>query len=174
MILNKTIALVLFFGLAYPQFKPSFVKNPEKESIYEADDENDHEETDGRFNHRQMFSAMFSIHKGAPVTMYSYTNIFSYDVREDLVADVKVHGRFLNSAYHDTWGGGIYGQPHLAMDAGIKYSPMNNGLFDIQARTFHDEWWSGQSIYLSFLGIPIKRLYKSKSFDHYFGPNLWD
>ena len=26
---------------------------------------------------------------------------------------------------------------------------------------------------LSLLGIPIKRLYKSKSFDHYQGPNAW-
>ena len=48
-----------------------------------------------------------------------------------------------------------------------------NGLFDFHIRTFHDQWWSGQSIYLSFLGVPIKRLYKSKTFDHYQGPNAW-
>ncbi len=66
-----------------------------------------------------------------------------------------------------------YLSPHIAMDAGVKYSPLNNGVFDFHIRTFHDQWWSGQSVYLSFLGVPIKRLYKSKSFDHYQGPNAW-
>ena len=174
MITNKILATALFFGLTYPQFRPNFIKGPEEDPYSELDGSGEQEDLDVRLSHKQMFSAMFSIHKGTPVSMYSYTNVFSYNIREDLIADVKIHGRFLNSAYQDIWGEDVYGRPHLAMDAGIRFSPLNNGLFDVHARTFHDEWWSGQSIYLTFLGIPVKRLYKSKSFDHYFGPNIWD
>ncbi len=174
MITNKILAIALFSGLVYSQFRPNFVKEPEEDPYYEHNGPNKEELVNNRLSHKQVFSAMFGIYKGTPTSMYSYTNVFSYNIREDLTADVKIHGRFLNSAYQDIFGENMYGRPHLAMDAGIKFSPLNNGLFDVHARTFHYEWWSGQSIYLTFLGIPIKRLYKSKSFDHYFGPNIWD
>tara|TARA_B100000029_G_C16949988_1_gene732155 strand:+ start:99 stop:410 length:312 start_codon:yes stop_codon:yes gene_type:complete len=91
--------------------------------------------------------------------------MFEYQIRDDLRADIKIHGVFINPAYQDLWGSDLYLRPHMAMDAGVKYSPMNNGLFDIHARTYHRPSWNGQSVYLTLLGIPIKRLYTSKSFN---------
>ena len=171
MINNKKIAMVFMLCVSYSQFKPTYVKEPAEDLFFDVGDENSEEEEPGRFSHKQIFSAGFSLRQGLPLSMFSYTNTFSYDLRKDIVADINIHGRFANGAYKDTWNGQSYTTPHLAMDAGIRYSPVANGVFDLHARTFHDQWWSGQSIYLTFLGIPIKRLYKSKSFDSYFGPN---
>ena len=157
--------------VSYSQFKSTSVKKPSEDRYFDVDDESNEEEEPGRFKHKQILSAGFSLNRGLPQSVFSYTNTFAYELRKDIIADIKIHGRFMNSAYKDIWNGQPYTTPHLAMDAGIKYSPMDNGVFDLHARTFHDQWWSGQSIYLTFLGIPIKRLYSSKSFDSYLGPN---
>ena len=174
MIIKKIIIFVCFLSFGFAQFKPDFIRNPKEDPYHSSDEVSMKDETENRFRHRQILTMGFSLFRGAPLSMYSYTNVFSYDIREDLVADVKIHGRFVHGAYQDLWGSDAYTRPHLAMDAGVRYSPMNNGLFDIRARTYHDEWWNGQSIYLTFLGIPIKRLYKSRSFDEYYGPNPLD
>ena len=171
MINNEKIAMVLMLCVSYSQFKSTYVKKPAEDLFFDVDEENNKEEEPRRLAHKQILSAGFSLRQGLPLSVFSYTNAFTYDLRKDIVADIKIHGRFMTGAYKDIWGGQPYTTPHLAMDAGIRYSPMDNGVFDLHARTFHDQWWSGQSIYLTFLGIPIKRLYNSKSFDSYFGPN---
>ena len=171
MINKKRIAMVFMLCVSYSQYKSTHVKEPVEDLFFDVDDENNEEEEPRRLSHKQNFSAGFSLRQGLPLSTFSYTNTFTYDLRKDIVADINIHGRFANGAYKDTWSGQPYTTPHLAMDAGIRYSLISNGVFDLHARTFHDQWWSGQSIYLTFLGIPIKRLYKSKSFDSYFGPN---
>tara|TARA_B100001245_G_C22490812_1_gene249402 strand:- start:229 stop:381 length:153 start_codon:yes stop_codon:yes gene_type:complete len=40
--------------------------------------------------------------------------------------------------YADLWGSDILGRPHVGVDAGLKYFPMNNGIIDIEARTHHN------------------------------------
>ena len=172
MIINRTITFVIYVSLLSAQFKPGLVKEPKEEIGIEAEGLYDQDQI-GKFQHKQMLSMLFSLKRGSPLSIYSYSNIFSYQVREDLVADVKINGRFSNSANNPFLVDEKYLSPHIAMDAGIKYSPLNNGIFDFHIRAFHDQWWSGQSVYLSLLGIPIKRLYKSKSFDDYQGPNSW-
>ena len=169
----KKVTIFIFISLLHSQFKPDFI-NSHKEDRYIEMEEHYDEDQNGRLKHWQRLSMSLSLKRGSPLSLYSYTNIFNYKVREDLVADVKIHGRFSNSIYQPSLSGGKYLSPHLAMDAGIKYSPFNNGVFDLHIRTFHDQWWSGQSAYLSFLGIPIKRLYKSKSFNRYQGPSTWN
>ena len=170
--INKTITFVIYISLLSAQFKPGFVKVPKEEIGIEAEGLYDEDQVE-KFKHEQILSMSFFLKRGGPLSIYSYSNIFSYQIREDLVADMKIEGRFSNSINSPFLVGKRYLSPHIAMDAGIKYSPLNNGLFDFHIRTFHDQWWSGQSVYLSFLGVPIKRLYKSKSFDHYQGPNAW-
>ena len=170
--INKTITFVIYISLLSAQFKPGFVKVPKEEIGIEAEGLYDEDQVE-KFKHKQMLSMSLSLKRGGPLSTYSYSNIFSYQIREDLVADIKIKGRFSNSANNPFLANDRYLSPHIAMDAGIKYSPLNNGIFDFHIRTFHDQWWSGQSIYLSLLGVPIKRLYKSKSFDHYQGPSAW-
>ena len=170
--INKTITVVIYVSLLSAQFKPSFVRVPKQEMGIEAEDLYDEDQVE-KFKHRQVLSMSLALKGGSPLSLYSYSNIFSYQIREDLVADMKIKGRFSNLANNPLLVNERYLSPHIAMDAGIKYSPLNNGIFDFHIRTFHDQWWSGQSVYLSFLGVPIKRLYKSKSFDHYQGPNAW-
>ena len=170
--INKTIALVICVSLLPAQFKPGFVKVPKEEMGIEAEGLNDEDQVE-KFKHKQMLSMSLFLKRGSPLSIYSYSNNFSYQLREDLVADMKIEGRFSSSANNPFLVEERYLSPHIAMDAGIKYSPLSNGIFDFHIRTFHDQWWSGQSVYLSFLGVPIKRLYKSKSFDYYQGPSRW-
>ena len=170
--INKTITVVIYVSLLSAQFKPGFVRVPKEEMGIEAEELYDEDQVE-KFKHRQVLSMSLALKGGSPLSLYSYSNIFSYQIREDLVADMKIKGRFSNLANNLLLVNERYLSPHIAMDAGIKYSPLNNGIFDFHIRTFHDQWWSGQSVYLSFLGVPIKRLYKSKSFDHYQGPNAW-
>tara|TARA_B100000214_G_C23906930_1_gene599337 strand:+ start:511 stop:1041 length:531 start_codon:yes stop_codon:yes gene_type:complete len=168
---SKTITFVLFLGVIYAQIKLEDLIPKRRSDTYEKTEKYYNEgQTNDRFKHNQLFSASFSFYRGAPISTYSYTNIFSYDIREDLLADVKIHGRFFKGAYNNLWGNDIYNEPHIAMDAGLKYSPFNNGLIDVNARTNHHPGWSGQSVYLSILGIRIKRLYSSKSYHDYEGP----
>ena len=159
-------------SLLSAQFKPGFVKVPKEEIGIEAEGLYDEDQVE-KFKHKQTLSMSLFLKRGGPLSTYSYSNIFSYQIREDLVADMKIKGRFSNSVNSPFLVDEKYLSPHIAMDAGVKYSPLNNGLFDFHIRTFYDQWWSGQSVYLSFLGVPIKRLYKSKSFDNYQGPNAW-
>tara|TARA_Y100000816_G_C25909351_1_gene474288 strand:- start:171 stop:695 length:525 start_codon:yes stop_codon:yes gene_type:complete len=168
----KTITYVIYISLLSAQFKPGFVKVPKEEIGIEAGGFYDEDQVE-KYKHKQVLSMSLSLKRGSPLSLYSYSNIFSYQVREDLVADMTIKGRFTSNANNPFLVGKRYLSPHIAMDAGIKYSPLNNGMFDFHIRTFHDQWWSGQSVYLSFLGVPIKRLYKSKSFDHYQGPSGW-
>ena len=170
--INKTITVVIYVSLLSAQFKPGFVRVPKEEMGIKAEELYDEDQVE-KFKHRQVLSMSLALKGGSPLSLYSYSNIFSYQIREDLVADMKIKGRFSNLANNLLLVNERYLSPHIAMDAGIKYSPLNNGIFDFHIRTFHDQWWSGQSVYLSFLGVPIKRLYKSKSFDHYQGPNAW-
>jgi len=164
--IKKTIIVLVAISTMFAQFKPNVFPQPPDEDPYSGIEMTDQQDTDyNRFSHRQQLSANLSFYKGMPISSYAYTNMFAYQIREDLRADVKIHGVLINAAYQDLWGPDVYLRPHMAMDAGLKYSPMNNGLFDIHARTYHRSAWSGQSIYLTFLGIPIKKLYTSKSFN---------
>ena len=144
----NVIAKVLFaVTMVTAQFKPNVFPEPVGDDFYEDTDlfgQGDIE--DSRFSHQQRLSASFSLYKGVPISSYAYSN-----------------GVMINPLYQDLWGSEMHLKPHIAMDAGLKYSPVNNGLFDIHARTYHRPAWSGQSVYLTLLGIPIKRLYSSKS-----------
>ena len=171
--INRTIIFVVYASLLPAQFKPGLVKEPKEDIGIDAEEIYDEDQVE-KFKHKQTLSMSLSLTSGSPLSVYSYSNIFSYQIRDNLVADVKISGRFSNSANNLLLVDEKYLSPHISMDAGIKYSPLNNGIFDFHIRTFHDQWWSGQSAYLSFLGIPIKRLYKSKSFDHYQGPSTWN
>ena len=171
---KKRIALALFFiTTLFSQFKPNFVPKGARDKGYVSQlSLEGMEEAEGKLKHNQIFSASLYFSKGAPSSIYSYTNVFTYNIIEGLDADIKLHGRFINNAYHDLWGNNADGGPSFAGSAGLTYSPVNNGVFDIRARTFHDKAWSGQAAYITMFGIPIKRLYRSKSFSHYSGPPI--
>ena len=73
-----------------------------------------------------------------PLSVNSYTNKFTFQIREDLIAGAKVNWFYLMGPYADLWGSDILGRPHVGVDAGLKYFPMNNGIIDIEARTHHN------------------------------------
>ncbi len=95
--INKTITFVILTSLLFAQFKPGFIKVPKEEIDIETE-EPFYKDQDEKFKHKQMLSMSLSLKRGSPFSIYSYSNIFSYQIREDLVADMKIKGRFSNSA----------------------------------------------------------------------------
>ena len=164
----------LFFVVnIFSQFKPDFIPkiNKEKDQFFFLTKEA-RDTSFSRLNHSQAISATFYSSNGYPAFSYAYTNMFGYNLMNRLNADFKIHIRHVKSAYSDFHENSLYGVPHLAGSAGIEYSLTEKGIFSLNARTFHDPAWSGQAAYISMFGIPIKKLYKSKSFDSYGGPPL--
>ena len=94
--INKTITFVIYASLLSAQFKPGFIKVPKEETNIEAEGFYDKDQ-DEKFKHKQMLSMSISLKRGNHFSIYSYSNIFSYQIREDLVADMKIKGRFSNS-----------------------------------------------------------------------------
>ena len=95
--INKTITFVIYVSLLSAQFKSGFVKVPKEEIDIEAEGFYDEDQVE-KFKHKQMLSMSLYLKGGGPLSIYSYSNIFSYQIREDLVADMKIKGRFSNSA----------------------------------------------------------------------------
>ena len=115
---------------------------------------------DSRFDHRQKFSMGFAVYDRRPLSYNAYTNILTYQIREDLIADAKLGLFNISGPYSDIWGSS---ELQTSVDVGLRYFPMNNGLFDIEARTYHTPGFNGQYVYLNLLGVRIKRLYKVES-----------
>ena len=130
--INKTITFIIYTSLLSAQFKPDFITVPKEEIGIEADGLYAKDQIE-RFKHKQVLSMSLSLKGRSPFSIYSYSNIFSYQIREDLVADMKIKGRFSNSVNNPLLVDKRYFSPHIAMDAGIKYSPLNNGIFDLFA-----------------------------------------
>ena len=95
--INKTITFVIYISLLSAQFKPGFVKVPKEEIGIEAEGLYDEDQVE-KFKHKQMLSMSFSLKRGVPLSTYSYSNIFSYQIREDIVADMRIKGSFSSSA----------------------------------------------------------------------------
>ena len=167
-------ALFLFYITnLFPQFKPDFIpKKVRDKSQFSYLNKETQDTSSGRLIHSQALSASFYSSSGYPALSYAYTNVFGYKLMNRLNADVKIHVRQVNNAHSDLFGKSLYNTPHLAGSAGLEYSLTNKGVFTLNARTFHDAAWSGQAAYISMFGIPIKKLYKSKSFNSHSGPPL--
>ena len=100
--INKTITFVIYASLLSAQFKPGFVWVPKEEIDIEAEGFCDKDQ-DEKFKHKQMLAMSISLKRGSPYLIYSYSNIFSYQIREDLLADMKIKGRSSNSANTPFW-----------------------------------------------------------------------
>ena len=96
---------------------------------------------------------------GYPLSFYSYTNALSFQLIEGLIGDTKLHGTYIPFSYPGT---SIPSKVHLSFDSGLRYYPMSNRAFNIEARTYHGLFGSGQTLDINILGFTVKRLYQSK------------
>ena len=108
------------------------------------------------------------------MSINSYTNTFTYHFREDLIVDANVHLFNVMGAYSDLWGEDIHSPLNMAFDAGVRYYPANNGIFNVDARTHHSQFFNGQYVDLKILGFTVKRLYTSENYHPVFGPDILD
>ncbi len=131
---------------------------------------------DLRFKHQQSLSSSFMLSRGIPTSINSYTNTFTYHFREDLILDANVHLFNVMGAYSDLWGQDTHSplNVNMAFDAGFRYYPANNGIFNVDARTHHSPFFNGQYVDLNILGFTVKRLYKSENYHPVFGPDVLD
>ena len=129
---------------------------------------------DHRFKHQQRLSSSFMLSRRLPMSINSYTNTFTYHFREDLIVDANVHLFNVMGAYSDLWGKDIQSPLNMGFDAGVRYYPANNGIFNVDARTHHSPFFNGQYVDLKILGFTVKRLYKSENYHPVFGPDILD
>ena len=171
---NAGFVLFLLFAVnIFSQFKPDFIpKIAREKDQFPYLNKEARDSSFSRLSHSQSISTSFYSSRGYPAFSYAYTNMFGYKLMNRVNADLKIHVRHVKNAHNDLQQNSLYGAPHLAGSAGIEYSLTEKGIFSLNARTFHDPAWSGQAAYISMFGIPIKKLYKSKSFDSYGGPPL--
>ena len=111
------------------------------------------------YSFEQSLKMGFSNLDGYPLSFYSYTNAFSFQLIEGLIGDIKLHGTHIPFLYLGT---SIPSKVYLSFDSGLKYYPMNNGALNLEARTYHGPFGSGQTLDIDILGFTIKRLYQSK------------
>ena len=114
---------------------------------------------DKTYRFEQTFKMGLSNLNGYPLSFYSYTNGFSFQLIEGLIGDANLHGTYIPFSYSST---SIPSKFYLSFDSGLKYYPMNNGVFNVEARTYHGPFGSGQTLDIDILGFTIKRLYQSK------------
>ena len=130
---------------------------------------------DLRFKHQQSLSTRFMLSRGLPMSINSYTNTFTYHFREDLIVDANVHLFNVMGAYSDLWGEDIQSPlNNMAFDAGVRYYPANNGIFNVDARSHHSPFFNGQYVDLKILGFTVKRLYTSENYHPVFRPDILD
>ena len=117
-----------------------------------------------KFRFEQSFKMGLSNLNGYPLSFYSYTNGFSFQLIKGLIGDTKFHGTYIPFSYSSTSTPSKF---YLSFDSGLKYYPMNNGAFNLEARTYHGPFGSGQTLDIDILGFTIKRLYQSKKPDRF-------
>ena len=150
--------MICFFGVLDAQFKTDTLLA--KMAEYQTEKRvSEHPSflDESKFDHRQQFTMGFGVYGNKPLSYNAYTNILTYQVRESLIADVRLHLFSIAGPYSDIWGpSGL----QTSIDAGLRYFPLNNDMFDVEARTYHAPGFNGQYVYLNFLGMRIARLYK--------------
>ena len=114
--LPRTILITIsIVGTVYAQFRIGVALNPRPDYSERYIGESlDDEPIPQKFSHHQQFSTSFMYVMGQPLSVNSYTNIFTYQIHEDLIADAKVNWFYLMGPYADLWGSDILERPHWA------------------------------------------------------------
>ena len=114
-----------------------------------------------KFGQHQSFSLGFNVGRGFPTNVYSYNNTTYYKIKDNLIADANfTFSYFKGSQYEDKYGYKLLNDINGDFDAGVRYYPFKNSLFNIDARNYHSSNGTGSSLDLDFMGITIKRLFK--------------
>ena len=113
------------------------------------------------FGQHQSFSLTFNVYSGFPATIYTFNNTFYYKIQNNLIADANfTFSNFKGSQYEDKYGYKLLNDISGDFNAGVRYYPIKNSFFNIDARNYHSSNGTGHSLDLDFMGITIKRLFK--------------
>ena len=113
------------------------------------------------FGQHQSFSLAFNVSRGLPATIYTYNNTIYYKIKNNIIADANfTFSNFRGSQYEDKYGYKLLNDISGDFDAGVRYYPIKNSFFNIDARNYHSPNGTGSSLDLDFMGITIKRLLK--------------
>ena len=114
-----------------------------------------------KFGQHQSLSLGFNMGRGSLTNVYSYNNTTYYKIKDNLIADANfTFSYFKGSQYEDKYGYKLLNDINGDFDAGVRYYPFKNSLFNIDARNYHSPNGTGHSVDLDFMGITIKRLFK--------------
>mgnify|MGYP001275956952 CR=1 FL=1 len=113
------------------------------------------------FGQHQSFSLGFNVSRGIPANIYTYNNTIYYKINNSLIADANFTlSNFTGSQYEDKYGYKLLNDISGDFDAGVRYYPIKNSFFNIDARNYHSLNGTGSSLDLDFMGITIKRFVK--------------
>ena len=113
------------------------------------------------FGQHQSFSLAFNVNGGLPASIYTYNNTFYYKIQNNLIADANfTFSNFKGSQYEDKYVYKLLNDISGDFDAGVRYYPIKNSFFNIDARNYHSLNGTGSSLDLDFMGITIKRIFK--------------
>ena len=113
------------------------------------------------FGQHQSLSLAFNVSRGLPVTIYTYNNTIYYRIKNNLIADANfTFSNLKGSQYEDKYGYKLLNDISGNFDAGVRYYPIKNSFFNIDARNYRSPNGIGSSLDLDFMGITIKRLFK--------------
>ena len=144
--LIKHIRILLLIGLIWSNSKIDSIKTK-------------------KLSHKQYMSMGLHYFNGMSISSYSYNNKFKYHFYQNLIADINISGNYIMNPYYTMWKSEIFNKGFIAIDAGISYYPFNNGIFNLDARTYHDQLSRNQqTINIEIFGIPIKNIYNSASY----------
>ena len=165
--MKKNLFIILFIGI-YFSFSQNNFKQPSTNSaigytnfIELGNSIRPFLNDSSKFGQHQSFSLGFNVSRGFPTNIYSYNNTIYYKIKNNIIADANfTFSNFRGSQYEDKYGYKLLNDISGDFDAGVRYYPIKNSFFNIDARNYHSSNGTGSSLDLDFMGITIKRLFK--------------
>tara|TARA_Y100001970_G_C14108053_1_gene789297 strand:- start:119 stop:649 length:531 start_codon:yes stop_codon:yes gene_type:complete len=114
------------------------------------------------YGQQQRISFGVGIHNGLPSRIYSYSNTVYYKFNDRLIADANFGlSNVVGSRYTEKYGYQLLNDINGEFDAGLRYYPLKNSFFNIDTRTYNSPNGNGATVDIDFMGLTLKRLYKT-------------
>lgn len=118
-----------------------------------------------QLEYRQKYSINIGQYLEFQPQAFGYHRDFYYRIKENLVIDTNIPEFMLNSgsAYSQKYGKDLIVRINGSYDTGLRYYPLDNGIFNLDVRTYNDfrGMSRGQSLGIGVFGITIFNYYQN-------------
>ena len=131
-----------------------------------------------KLDYRQEYSINLGQYLGSQPQTFGHHQDFYYIIKENLIVDTNIPEFMLNSssAYSQKYGKNLIGRINGSYDIGLCYYPLDNGIFNLDARTYNDYrgMSEGQSLGVGIFGFTIFNFYENGNTDKDWTPDYID